>query len=408
MSISTPETSLPPEIIRVADGDVVRYTLPPRQFGTLRVLGLLPVAFGLLFGGFAVVWMALAAGLVGAGGVHPLRLIFAAWGIPFLLAGLAVVRYGLLVLLPSHGELIITPRHIVGRDVAGLIRWTRRMRRDRVANLRISGLSQANLSGSEFGFAAKYGSALLIQKKRGKPMMAVLAYPRAWLDPLAAALSDDLGGGDLTATLRVDGPTAQTGPAVMQDPEPMANGGVQPPVLEKPADSKIEMVQGSDTLTLVIPPAGAKSTLRGLLVFSIFWVGFCGLMTTIIVLSVLMPDKVKHEGSPLIGLLFMIPFWGVGVGMLLGGLQMSRRKAVILVTPESVVFTQSGPLGQKEKQWPRSQIATVEASPSGVSVNDRPVPQLKLIFKSGKPFGLLTGRSDAELAWLAGVLRQYL
>ena len=46
--------------------------------------------------------------------------------------------------------------------------------------------------------------------------------------------------------------------------------------------------------------------------------------------------------------------------------------------------------------------------PSGMAVNDRPVLQLQLIWNAGKPFGLLTGRPEPELYWLASELRRRL
>jgi hypothetical protein len=75
-----------------------------------------------------------------------------------------------------------------------------------------------------------------------------------------------------------------------------------------------------------------------------------------------------------------------------------------VITPESVVVTQQSIFGTREKQWPRKDLARAEVGPSSVSINDQPVPQLKLVFSTGKPFGLLTGRPEAELAWLAAEL----
>jgi len=405
------EPSLPPEIQRVADGATVRYVLPVRQLGPARLLGFLPLAFGLAFGGFALFWMLTAAGINGLiGAFHPARLLFAAFGLPFLWGGFTIVRYGLLILLPSQARITVTRRHIVARDSAGIVWWTRRVRRDRVESLYVSGASDvASLTGTRpsplASFARGYTGMLLIMRTGGKRVPAVVAYPQPWLPPLATALSGDLEIIDPAATLQVNPTPTRRAPPVIEDHDPRDAETTEVP--PQPADSKIQMVQTADTLTVVIPPAGIRGSLRGVMAFAIVWLAFCTFMTGMAIVSLIRPDLVKAEaGSNLwFGLLFMIPFWAVGVGVLLGAIHASRRRAVLLVTPESVVFTQTGPLGRKEKQWPRAQVLTVATGPSNVEVNDQSVPQLQLTFRTLQPYGLLNGRSQPELDWLAALLR---
>ncbi|MCX7826807.1 MAG: hypothetical protein N2689_14800, partial [Verrucomicrobiae bacterium] len=45
------------------------------------------------------------------------------------------------------------------------------------------------------------------------------------------------------------------------------------------------------------------------------------------------------------------------------------------------------------------------AGPSGMEINRVPVLELQIQRKDGRKTGFLAGRSDAELQWLAAVLR---
>jgi hypothetical protein len=60
----------------------------------------------------------------------------------------------------------------------------------------------------------------------------------------------------------------------------------------------------------------------------------------------------------------------------------------------------------KRREWPLNEIKTVRVGPSGMEVNDVPVPELQIHGHQDKLFGLLAGRDKQELTWMATVLRQ--
>ena len=66
---------------------------------------------------------------------------------------------------------------------------------------------------------------------------------------------------------------------------------------------------------------------------------------------------------------------------------------------------QSGPFGTKQRDWAAEQIAKLFAGPSGMEVNEAPVLELQIVGSDSKKFGLLAGRSDDELKWMAAELR---
>jgi hypothetical protein len=49
-------------------------------------------------------------------------------------------------------------------------------------------------------------------------------------------------------------------------------------------------------------------------------------------------------------------------------------------------------------------VTSVVAGHSGMEVNNRPVLELQIHARNAPKFGMLSGRSDAELQWLAGLI----
>jgi hypothetical protein len=101
-------------------------------------------------------------------------------------------------------------------------------------------------------------------------------------------------------------------------------------------------------------------------------------------------------------------FWAVGIGLLLAALNMGRRKAAIAVTGGTLMVIQSGLFGTKQRDWPPGEVEAVRAGPSGMTVNDKPVLELQIFDGGANKFGLLAGRSDEELEWMAHELREAL
>jgi hypothetical protein len=57
--------------------------------------------------------------------------------------------------------------------------------------------------------------------------------------------------------------------------------------------------------------------------------------------------------------------------------------------------------GTKQLEWRRDEIAAIRADTSGMEVNNRPVIELQIHPLSGKKVGLLAGRKEEELRWMA-------
>ena len=70
----------------------------------------------------------------------------------------------------------------------------------------------------------------------------------------------------------------------------------------------------------------------------------------------------------------------------------------------NLLVMQQGIFGTKRREWPVEAIESIGLGPSGMKVNDRDVLQLQ-VHAGGEKLGLLTGRDETELEWLACELR---
>jgi hypothetical protein len=105
--------------------------------------------------------------------------------------------------------------------------------------------------------------------------------------------------------------------------------------------------------------------------------------------------------------LILALFWMAAIGFLLGAINMGLRRAALAVTGGSLLVIQTGIFGSKRRQWEPGDVEAIACGPSGLEVNSVPVLELQIHDGGGK-FGLLSGRSDAELEWIASELRQAL
>jgi len=174
--------------------------------------------------------------------------------------------------------------------------------------------------------------------------------------------------------------------------------------LAQPANSPITIERFPDGLTITVPPAGLWKGTYGLFLFAILWNGFLGVFTPLLLVGIFRGKGVE-QGAALIGPAVLSIFWLVGIGILLGALNLGRRQAAIAVTGGMLMVIQTGLFGTKQRQWPATEIKKICAGHSGMEVNDKPILELQIYGQSGGKFGLLAGRTDDELRWMASELR---
>jgi hypothetical protein len=176
------------------------------------------------------------------------------------------------------------------------------------------------------------------------------------------------------------------------------------PARVQPVGSPIEIRRFDDGFTAVVPPAGLWRGSGGLFGFSLLWNGFMLVFTAALTGAVL-GNKPQPDESAWVFPLVLVLFWTIGIGLLLGSIQMGRRHAALAVAGEMLMVMQTGIFSKKQREWPLGEIAAIRVGPTGIRVNGVPVLELQIRYRSGKKLGLLAGRKADELEWLAEELR---
>ena len=189
------------------------------------------------------------------------------------------------------------------------------------------------------------------------------------------------------------------------DTEDESAGGFQ-----QPAGTSITIERFPDGLTIHVPPAGVWRGSSGFFAFALIWLGIT-VPISLCVIGAIVAAQDQAQGNK--EMLWVMPlilslFWFVGIGMLLGAINMGRRKAALAVTGGSLMVLQTGLFGSKQREWPPGEVEAVCAGPSGMTVNDKPVLELQIFDGGAAKFGLLAGRTDEELEWMAAELRHVL
>ncbi len=384
------------EVRNLPDG--IELEFPRRPLGALRFLGLFLVGFGLVFSGFAVHWIRGAIG-IGSHGDTPfsfINLLFALFGVPFFVAGMMPIGMGYFILFGhtvigwGNGVLKTTER-------AGPFWWSQKRKAAGLERLLVA-LSSDKTQGSPPAKAQSPAlnlATLTAEFSDAKPLPLAVGYPPEWLQLAANHLAARSATPFQTTALPQRVPKVET---MLTGAMTLENDTVE----AQPQGSKIRCEQGNGRQLFVIPPAGLIKGSKGLFVFSLIWCGFIGLIAGIAIFG-------THDKSDFwIPMLFFLVFLAIGVGMMLGAIQMGRRRAMLSAGRDGVSIVVAGIFGTKRWDWTSEQIQFIRTGPSGMEMNNQPVIELQIHPVTGKKKGFLAGRNVDELKWLATRLRQEL
>ncbi len=397
------------EVIDLPDG--IHYRLPPRDLGALRWLGIPVIAFGIFIVGFIGfgVWE-MAQPLLAAAN-DPFAIISIAFLLTcFFLAmgGYWFVSLGLFI-LGGHAEFELRGGVLRAIERFGPIRRARQLpirylRRFVVGPAHSpDGMTTANDGPFAHILAIRPHWTDDAPRRLKRIMLLAPGYPRDWLVPLAEALARQ-------------GRVAEPGSSEVVAVPPVEVVAVPPSgfveLPEQPASSRALVQRRADGVTVTVPPLGLRhGPARPFLFISLIW---CGLVTLISLAALLSdakpPDKGGQEMPDWGGLIVFGLSASAGIALLLTTINLGRRQAVLAVAGDELHILQTGLFGTSRQQWPRQQVFDVRVGPSKINMNRQPLPELQILphLGEGKKFGLLAGRDEAELRWLATLLRQAL
>ncbi len=174
--------------------------------------------------------------------------------------------------------------------------------------------------------------------------------------------------------------------------------------LQQPADSDVVVEPGATGVTLRLPPMGFRRAGRGSFLALVLVFGFL-----IVLDGLLLAAGALDNPGGIMMLVFTLIFWMAGIAGLVNGFHMARRQTVLAVVGDQLLILLTGPLRSQRYEWPRSDIADIRVDEGDRFVfGGRRLMELQVVPKRGKPVGLLAGRADTELQWLATVLRHAL
>ncbi len=352
-----------------------------------------------LGGAASVVWgvrqLLTQAGLSGA--IGPLML-----GLPVAAIAGFILFFGLLV-LRGWSEVEITSGTLRAIERGSWRKWVRSRPVDGLEAFEIVDALNKGLSGEPATNLTPERSAIIAKFKKAQPLIIAPGYHRDLLTELAAHLARRC---DLATPDRLfdeDEPKIE----IRQSSQPVITlhtgaESAQQEVTEKPESSDAALDHTPDGLTITIPPAGLRKGGKGLFGFGVIWSAGT-LAVTIIFLAK------NGLSKDLIVLPFLFTFLSVGAGMILGGLNMGRRRTVIDVVADTLLINRESIFGLSSRQWPAHDVVSIMVGPSGMEVNDRPIMELQVHYRAEKEnikkFGLLSERTPDEQAWIASTLR---
>lgn len=379
--------------------DGVRYTLPRERLGFGGVIGLLLMAAfwnGITWG----VYYGFTHSLWGSGGWWWLALAgITVFFVPHMAIGVA-----LLAMIPlglfGREHIEVTTGRVGTLYTLGPLRFRRGGPTTSLRTLTV-GPPKADLRGKLLKKPAAGDDAdklaITAEFADAKPISFARGRSRELLVPLAEAVRAEVGRLAPRGLIGPDGPTVEVTESAVEPPQaPEA----PPP---QPTDSTILVEPQPDGVTLRILPGSVWKGSHGLVVFGLIWCTFMAVFTGL----ALFADAKPEDRDDLWIFALMIPlFWAIGLGILGAGINMARTRWVIdVIDGAALLVTRQNLLGLKQREWTVDLLKSVRVGASGTEVNEKPLMQLQIIPREGKPYGMLTGRSVDELEWLAATLR---
>ena len=368
-----------------------RYVLPRRELGRERWAAVILILLGVVFVGLPL------GGVVGVLGGGWFAIVGALAALPFTVVGAVLAALGLTA-LRGHQEVEFTRDRIRVIERVGPLHWSWTRPLTSITNLAVvSGVESKEATARP---TRPTGNLRVIRARceRGKPLWIAPGYPRETVVALAAAIAERCAEPS-GAKLLDDGPL--TVEMIEFDPWAHASSTAGPPPT-RPTETDIVIEERADGVTVTVPPAGVRRGSKGLFTIGLVW---CIFMTVFSGASIGVPLASGQAVTTIVPfVLFGLLFWCIGLGMLLGAINMGRRQVIIDVVGDTLLLTRKSLRGLRQTEWRRDELTVIRRGESGMSVNNVPVMELQIVGRDDRNTGLLSQRTNAELEWIASLL----
>lgn len=410
-----PYAQSPTETRLIQEGvDSFRLVMPRRILGKFRWIGLAPLIFGLGIAGFFHTWMSGPLQSISSSDDYAslaFSLFFGLLGLPGLLGGIGLAFMGLSIIAErTYSEISVNRHHLRIIEHFGFLRWSWKR-------------PSADLASLSFGHGIGAGGdvdlgVIRISMDDGKGLIFAVGYPATLLQTTSEKLARLLDQSQIASGFdsKVQESTPDKTSSENDDSddsddtddsddsddtlspryEQSAFTKSQDAEAFMPAGTKIIFTRDGDACAFSVPPSGMfRGAALFTLIFSMFFIGFPTAMAGALV---------REHTS--IGIVFFLGiFIFIGLAILAYSIKTGTQRVLIAVTPDALAYQQTSLFGITKRRFAKSGITAIGVGPSGTTVNDKPIPELKVSVRGKGDIGLLQGVKVEELRWIAATLR---
>ncbi|QEG22606.1 hypothetical protein [Mariniblastus fucicola] len=400
-------------------GDGVEICLPCRLLGGVARAGWFVIAFGAMATLFMISWISVPVGwginVVWQGNIFGLLLVgFGCFGLVGLYGTAKLLALGMAI-VHNRTRCVVTvgPKRIVSCERFGWFSFKTKINRGDVKQLFVLPLAAVKsgerdsddeqkalgLLGTFFGGDASDFFSISTRKLKGK--LIAPAYPADVLQPVAAAVAQELNRNrsDAVLIVRDSSKQQQPSPKVGVTVEQLSKDEIESADFELPEDSELEAIEEGDSVVYRIPKRTLSKGSNGLFMFSVFWNGFLLLVTLAMI-------KANAFDWPPIAII--TGFWLVGIGLLVTAIYLARQSAMIGVKDRMLFIERTTIFGTRWTEFQSAAVESLEVADANMEVNGVPVMNLRIQPHEGKAVKMFSHLDPQELRWLAQQLRREL
>ena len=400
-------------------GNGIKIQLPNRTLGSAKKVGWLILLLSVMVTLFMIGWIAVPAsmgvGMLVKGDMSgALFLVFGCVGLGGLYTAAKMMSLAIAVLRDrTRSSVSIDGKRILCREHFGWFSHRRKIKRDEVDQLYIAPVGVMSNSGGgrsegrsvvdmiDSILDADLGSLYSIVTKKRNGKQIVPGYSKEILESVASAIATELNRNrtDNVLISRDVPADDQTSVGSLVTVQNLTEEEAQSADYVLPEDSQIEVVEDGESLVYRIPERSLMKGSSGPFFFALIWNGLMLFFTV----SIFFAKKVEP-----FALLFLLPFWGIGIAILVGVIYVARQSAMIGVKDGLLFIERKTIFGTKWIEFTANQIKTIEMAYANMEVNNVKVMNLQIEPIDQKPVSMLAHLENSEIQWLAQQLRRSL